>query len=144
VAFGAVGFIDGAQDTPQHRRQATNKFKEDLKSALHHVPDLDVFIFFTNVDLTPNNQTDLWAFARGLKHAIHVELFAREQIRLVLNTPQGFGLRLQYLDIEMSKDEQASLFSAHGEEIQATLARRFTNMDAAMARIEFFADNPAL
>jgi len=42
----------------------------------------------------------------------------------------GFGLRLRHLDIELSKSEQASFFAAYGEEIQATIARKFTDWTA--------------
>jgi hypothetical protein len=138
-----VGFIDGAQDSPQHRRQARNKFKQDLKSALLHTPDLEVFLFFTNVALTPKDQDGLRGAARDIKRTLQVELFTREQLRMALNTPRGFGLRFQYLDIEMSREEQASFFSAHGEQIQATLARGLTDIELSMARMEFLADKPS-
>jgi hypothetical protein len=143
LAFGAVGFIDGALDTQQHRRQAGNKFQEDLNSALKHAPDLDVFVFFTNVALTAKDHDSLRDGARAIKRPLHIEIFARERIRMLLNSPKGFGLRFQYLDIEMSRAEQASFFSAHGEEIQATLTRGFTDLDLSMARLEFLADKPS-
>ncbi len=143
LVFAAVGFIRGAQDTPQHRRQTANKFDHDLRSALKHAPDLDVFVFFTNVALTAKDRDGLCDAARAIKHSIYTEIFDREQIRLILNTPRGFGLRFQYLDLEMSKEEQQSFFSEHGEEIQAMLARRFTDIDSSMARMEFLADKPS-
>jgi hypothetical protein len=143
LAFGAVGFIDGANDSASHRRQIKKKFRDDLESALRHQADLEVFIFFTNVALTPADQDEVRNFAIGLKRRLVVELFTREQIRATLDTPMGFGLRLGYLDIEMSKSEQASFFAAFGKEIQATIARKFTDLDRSMARLEFLADKPS-
>jgi len=143
LAFGAVGFIDGANDSASHRRQIKKKFRDDLASALRHRADLDVFVFFTNVALTPTDQDELRSAARGIKCNIVVELFTREQIRAALDTPMGFGLRLRHLDIELSKSEQASFFAAYGEEIQATIARKFTDLDRSMARLEFLADKPS-
>jgi hypothetical protein len=143
LAFGAVGFIDGANDSASHRRQIKKKFRDDLASALRHRADLDVFVFFTNVALTPTDQDEVRNAARELKRTMVVELFTREEIRAALNTPKGFGLRLGYLDIEMSKSEQASFFAAYGEEIQATITRSFTDLDRSMARVEFLADKPS-
>ncbi len=143
LAFGAVGFIDGANDSAPQRRQIRKKFRDDLASALKHRADLDVFVFFTNVALTPTDQDELRKDARELKRTLIVELFTREQMRAALNTPKGFGLRLGYLDIEMSKSEQTSFFAAYGEEIQATITRTFTSLDRSMARVEFLADKPS-
>jgi len=143
LAFGAVSFLDGANDSAPHRRQIKKKFRNDLASALTHRADLDVFIFFTNVALTPTDQDELRNAARALKPTIVVELFTREEIRAALNTPEGFGLRLGYLDIEMSKSEQTSFFAAYGEEIQATIMKTFTGLDRSMARVEFLADKPS-
>ncbi len=140
LAFGAVGFIDGANDSASHRRQIKKKFRDDLASALKHRVDLDVFVFFTNVALTAADQDEMERAARELKRTLVLELFTREEIRAALNTPKGFGLRLAYLDIEMSKSEQTSFFATYGEEIQATIARKFTDLDRSMARVEFLAD----
>jgi hypothetical protein len=56
LCFGAVGFVNDATDTDQHRDQIQKKFKDDLKSSLEVRSGSDkpkVFVFFTNVSLTP-------------------------------------------------------------------------------------------
>lgn len=139
LAFGAVSFVNTANDSTSQKSQIKKKFRADLKSALNHKPDLDVFVFFTNIDLTPAEVEELGnqVPANG---KLLVEIFHRERIRMALDSPSGFGYRYQYLDIKMSEDEQVTFFSEFGDQLQNLIARKFTDLDRSLERIEFFAD----
>jgi hypothetical protein len=50
-AIGAIGFVNQANDSPEHKRKAKRKFADDLKSAATAEPALKAFVFFTNVNL---------------------------------------------------------------------------------------------
>ena len=116
-----------------------NKFQDDLKNALNKNPELINFIFFTNVDLTPSEVENLksHAFEKGIKNA---EIFYREKIRQALDSPQCYGYRLQYLDIEMSKEEQASfieILQSNNKKELIEIKEQNQVLDSKIARIEF-------
>jgi hypothetical protein len=50
--YGAVGFVNQASDTEEHKKRVQRKFADDLESALNADPKPTVFVFFTNVNLT--------------------------------------------------------------------------------------------
>lgn len=139
VAFAAVAFVNGANDSPAQKRRIKAKFRSDLGSALGHKPDLGMFAFFTNVDLSPAEIADLQSHARSLSPTA-VEIFYRERMRMALDQPSGFVLRHQYLDLPMSDDEQITFFSEFGDQLQILIARKFTDLDRSLQRIEFCAD----
>src|SRR5580700_4964053 len=79
--FGAVGFVNQATDIEEHKKKAIKKFADDLTEALKQNPRPDVFVFFTNVNLTVAEKDQLIrdAQARGLAHA---EIVDRERLRI--------------------------------------------------------------
>ena len=134
VVWGAVGFKNGGGADASSRRWATRKFKEDLDRALKENPDLPGFVFFTNVDLTPGQMEKLTrhAYARTLKF---VEIYDFERLRHVLDNPEGFVARLQYLGIPMSPTEQAALVSRFGNQLQNAVTARFGRVERTLARM---------
>ena len=137
--WGAVGFRNDAGSSTEDRNWAERKFKSDLDSALKEHPTLSGFVFFTNVDLTPGQHESLKRYAYERK-VTHVEVFDFHRIRDALDRPVGFIARLQYLDIEMSKDEQLGLVSNFGQELQKTLNSGFSRMERTLERLEKFLD----
>ncbi|MEK7404063.1 MAG: hypothetical protein AAB225_03050 [Acidobacteriota bacterium] len=142
LAFGAVAFVNGANDSDAQRRQVTKKFHADLRSALKHKPDLGLFVFFTNIDLAPTEIGVLENDA-STKGNLAVEIFCRERMRLALDTASGFAFRHQYLGIKMSDEEQATFSTEFGDDLHRLIARKFTDIDRSLERIEFFADRPS-
>jgi hypothetical protein len=136
LVFGAVGFVNQANDSGEDKKKATKKFKEDLMVALEQQPRPEVFIFFTNVNLTVREKKDLvkGAKKRGLAHA---EVFDRELIRLSLDNPDGLGVRFQYLDISLSDAEQKTFFARWGDDIQGVIADGFGRVQTSLNRIHF-------
>lgn len=82
----------------------TTKFKHDLKGVAVH--GADGFAFVTNQYLKASERESLIEVAGGQA----TDLLHRERIAAVLNSPQNYGTRLDFLDIEMSKEEQLAFF----------------------------------
>ncbi|GAB2956104.1 Fic family protein [Amycolatopsis acidiphila] len=68
--------------------------------------DADGFVFFINQHLSLGQRRDL--LRQG---SVDDEIFHLERIRSVLDSPRGYGLRLDYLDREMNVEEQVAFFS---------------------------------
>lgn len=104
---------------PPTRSNAQNvreKFLHDLEGVARH--KRDKFAFFTNQRVTPGERASLASSATP----VPVELYHQERIRSILDSPRGYGLRLEYLRIPMTEEEQYSLWSTLGDEITARLA----------------------
>lgn len=137
--WGAVGFRNGAKDDNADKNWVKKKFRSDLKSALEKNRSLKGFVFLTNVDLTPTEQENLKKYG-GSKGVGHVDVFNRERLRLILDGVEGWGYRLQFLDIEMSKEEQSAFISKFGARLESLLEQQRQDIDAKLQRIEFLHD----
>ncbi|MDM8555950.1 hypothetical protein QUF75_14570 [Desulfococcaceae bacterium HSG7] len=82
-----------------------SKFTDDLKGV--KINDANGFIFVTNQKLTIGDRKELNKFANN----IETDLFHLERITLTLNSPECYGIRLEYLDIEMDKEEQLAFIA---------------------------------
>lgn len=67
--------------------------------------------FVTNQELTLRERKDLKDI--GKPHTI--EIFHIERITHILDTAKNYGIRLEFLDIELSKEEQLSYFAIKDE-----------------------------
>lgn len=138
-AWGAIGFRNGGGNDNQARKEAADKFEDDLKRALKENAALQCFVFFTNVDLTPSLIDELKGKANKKGVAI-VDIVAFEQLRHLLDLPEGLLARLQYLDIPMSKDEQLALIHKFGGQLQNAVSARFDRVEQTLAKMERFLD----
>jgi hypothetical protein len=134
--FGAVGFVNQANDSVEHKRQIGKKFREDVVACLDAEKRPEVFLFFTNVNLSLGEKDELIAYAKS-KGFAYVEIFDRERIRLSLDNPDGLSIRYQYLQIPLSDAEQATFFARWGEDIQAFISDRFSRLESRLNRIQF-------
>lgn len=97
----------------------TKKFSDDYKGVSKN--KAVGFIFVTNQKITPSKRTSL-----ALKFPSS-EIFHGERVCGALDSPKGYGVRLEYLGIELTKAEQISFLDfhldlkSHFEEIKATL-----------------------
>jgi hypothetical protein len=135
-AIGAIGFVNQANDSQDHKRKAKKKFSEDLKSALSSEPDLKAFVFFANVNLTASEKDALIREAKSQGLA-HCEIMDRERMRLVLEGADGLSIRFQALGIPMSEAEQATFFARWGDDIQSVIADGFGEVKKALNRMQF-------
>ncbi|MFP4028475.1 MAG: hypothetical protein ACLFWL_11850 [Candidatus Brocadiia bacterium] len=142
----AVGFRNSARDDKEDKRWVENKFTDDLRRALEEDETLQGFVFFTNIDLTPGETDALKEF--GKKEGVgHIDIFARERLRLALDSVEGWGYRLRFLDIAMSKEEQIAFTDRFGARLESLLEDQKTELreqqneiNEKLRRIEFFHD----
>lgn len=135
-AFGAVGFVNQANDSDEQKRKIKGKFSSDLQSAVSAEPKPDVFVFFTNISLTIGEKDTLVADAKAAKF-IYCDIFDRERIRIILDNADGFSIRFQYLGLPLSEAEQASFFAKWGDDIQSVVSTGFQRIEKALDRILF-------
>jgi hypothetical protein len=134
--FGAVGFVNQATDSDTHKKAAAKKFSDDMSEALRQDPRPEVFVFFTNVNLTAGEKDALVNSAK-LKGLAHAEVFDRERIRIALDGPDGFSIRFQYLGIPLSEAEQATFFARWGDDIRGVISDGFGAIQESLNRIRF-------
>jgi hypothetical protein len=103
--------------TKQTFASILKKAKADFKGVKKN--NVDGFIFFTNQHLT-NTQKSKLIQELGNKN---IELFHLERIVTLLNSPVGYGIRLEFLNIELSKTEQLSYFATRDKGVQVILKR---------------------
>lgn len=139
VAFGAVGFLSQANDSGKHRKRSMRKFEDDLDAALTAEAQLKVFVFFTNVNLTVSEESKLEGSARS-RGITTCEIFDRERIRITLDSPDGFSIRFQYLNISLSEAEQKSFFAKWGDDIQGVISEGFGKLERTLNRLQFLAE----
>jgi hypothetical protein len=134
VAYGAVGFHNGANDSDEQKKKIKAKFSSDIRSALAAKPDLKAFAFLTNLHFTMGEQSEMKAEARksGIEHC---DILDRERLRIELDSPGGFFIRFQYLGIPMSEAEQASFLARYGDRIQEVVSTGFQRIERVLNRI---------
>ena len=86
-------------------REIQEKFEGNLAKASAH--DAMNFVFFTNQELTLGERVKL----EDLAPPIAVDIYHLERIASCLDNPSGYGLRLEFVSIEMTKEEQISFFN---------------------------------
>lgn len=136
LAYGAVGFVNQAADVEEKKRTIRAKFGDDLISAWDANPRPSVFVFFTNVNFTVGEKSDLVSQARAKGFAA-CEILDRERLRAALDSPDGFAARFQFLSIAMSESEQASFFAKWGDEIQSVIATGFQEVHSTLSQLLF-------
>lgn len=112
--WGAVGFRNGGGRDEAARKSAQQKFRDDLRSAKKANPELTSFVFFTNVDLTPDQKAALIAYAEKVE--VKAQVFDLEVLRHALDTPVGVHIRDAYLGTSPNEDWkplQASKISSY-------------------------------
>lgn len=75
--------------------------------------------FITNQELTLSERKELKDI--GKPHTI--EIFHLERITHILDTAKNYGIRLEFLDIELSKEEQLSYFASRDDQMTSLSAK---------------------
>jgi fido (protein-threonine AMPylation protein) len=88
-------------------RELRDKFFSDMEGVQKN--SADGIVFLTNQQLSPTQRTELANHATKLGHKSII--YHLERIRALLDSPSGYGARLEFLDIDMSREEQLSFFS---------------------------------
>lgn len=142
--FGAVGFVNNATDTNEHRNKIRKKFSDDLAEIKTATADErrrtpTVFVFFTNVGLTPGiiDALKKSAYEQGV---IVCEVFDRERLRILLDRNSGYAIRYRYLDIPLSDAEQKDFFGTWGDQLQEMMTSNLTEIGSTTKRLVFLAE----
>jgi hypothetical protein len=94
------------------------KFCHDFEGVAKH--SRQGFVFLTNQPITPGKREDLCHHAGPAP----VELYHLERIRSILDSPKGYGFRLEYLRIPMTEEDQHSFWSTMKDDIIGRLDRQ--------------------
>jgi Fic/DOC family len=103
--------------TPVTFPKIKNKYQADLAGVAAN--DADGFVFFVNQMLTVGQRKNLLA----LGNPVSDEIFHLERISGELDSPRGYGLRLEHLQIPMSPEEQVSYFNTLEQDTLQRLIR---------------------
>jgi fido (protein-threonine AMPylation protein) len=93
--------------TEQTFSKLKKKFLNDLKGVSKN--KADGLAFITNQHISPEERNALTRIAQD--KSCKAIIYHLERIRVLLDSPTGYGVRLEFLDIEMSREEQLSFFS---------------------------------
>jgi hypothetical protein len=137
ITFGAVGFVNQANDSDEQKKTIKAKFSSDLSSALSSNAKLSAFVFFTNINLTIGEKESLINEAKK-SNILFCEILDRERLRISLDSPDGFSIRFQYLNVSLSEEEQASFFARWGDDIQSVISTGFQRIENTLNRVLFF------
>lgn len=137
VTFGAVGFVNQANDSDKQKKIIKAKFSSDLSSALSSNAKLSAFVFFTNINFTIGEKESLKNEAKK-SNILFCDILDRERLRISLDSPDGFSIRFQYLNISLSEEEQASFFARWGDDIQSVISTEFQRIENTLNRVLFF------
>lgn len=138
TAFAAVGFLNQANDSDEQKKRIRRKFEDDLQAAISN-RGVSVFVFFTNVNVTITEKTEMDTLARS-KGITYCDVLDRERLRILLDSPDGFSIRFQYLGIPLSEAEQATFFAKWGDDIQGVISEGFGKLERTLNRLQFLAE----
>ena len=105
--IGAVYFPRGQQSFSDIK----DKFSHDLDGVKTN--GAVGIAFVTNQELRLSERKIL----TELDPSIDVQIYHLERIASLLNTPAYYGIRMEFLEIEMSKEEQIAFFANQGKEM---------------------------
>jgi hypothetical protein len=87
------------------------KFTSDIKGIKKN--KVSGLAFVTNQELTLSERKEL----KNTGKPNIIEIYHLERVTHILDTPKNYGVRLEFLDIELSKEEQLSYFASRDDKI---------------------------
>lgn len=120
--IGAVYFPRGQQTFANIK----DKFLHDLAGVKAN--DAAGLAFVTNQELRLGERKEL----SELSGDVDVQIYHLERIASLLNTPSCYGIRMEFLDITMSKEEQLAFFADKDQRlarIETTMERLLLGLD---------------
>lgn len=100
-------------------KDVKEKFEDDFKGVAKN--SAKGIAFFTNQHLTPSERNSLEKIAKDSSSTSRI--YHVEAIRTILDSPRGYGMRLEYLRIPMKPEEQVSFVSQYGSDLSAAMDR---------------------
>lgn len=105
--LGAVYFPRGQKEFKYIKEKYIHDFAGVKKNNAKGI------VFITNQELRLSERKELEQY----DVSIDVRIYHLERIASLLNTPKFYGVRLEFLDIEMTKEEQLSCFTINDNKI---------------------------
>lgn len=134
VWTGAVYF----PPTPVAFSSVKRKFQSDLGK----VPSTNRgFAFITNRPLSPTQRTTLETLGTAAGKA--VDIFHLERLRALLDGPRGYGVRLQYLGLAMTTEDQLAWFSESDDRVMNAVTLNTRELLAIKSMLQGVAKNNA-
>lgn len=112
--------------THQNFRSVKEKFLHDYEGVARN--NATGFAFFVNQPITPTERTDLI----GLTDLKLIEIYHLERITSLLDSPRGYGPRLEYLRIAMNEEEQLAFWSS----LNSAMNDRFVTFESGVADLK--------
>ncbi|OFX21011.1 MAG: hypothetical protein A2033_11845 [Bacteroidetes bacterium GWA2_31_9] len=104
---GGIKWI-GATFFPRGQQSFKDIKKKFLKDSVGiKKNNVEGFAFLTNQELTLKERDELKTFEKSY----NIEIYHLERIAGILDSPENYGVRLDFLDIEMTKEEQISVLA---------------------------------
>lgn len=100
-------------------KRISTKFKDDLKGVA--LNNADGIAFVTNQALTLSERKEL---ENSVDETVEVEIFHLDRIASILDQPSCYGTRLEFLDIEMTREEQLSFMADVYQQVDALKLER--------------------
>lgn len=116
--IGAAYFPRGQQNFSAIKK----KYRHDLEGAYRN--GAKGIAFITNQELSLMERKTL----EETDEAIDVRIYHLERIANILNMPKMYGIRLEYLEIEMTKEEQLAYFSYVNEQGITRIERKLDDL----------------
>jgi fido (protein-threonine AMPylation protein) len=112
--------------------EVETKFRSDLEgTTLHKRGGL---VFITNQRLTLGERDTLAEVAQSAEK--ECDIYNVERLRAVLDVPEGYGVRAEFLGTTMSPDEQIAYFARSGNQLEAAIERNTTQLRRLSRQIE--------
>ena len=98
-----------------------SKFEHDLEGVKQNKAKGIVFV--TNQELRLSERKEV----TEIDDDIDVQIYHLERLATLLNSPANYGIRMEFLEIEMSKEEQLAFFANHNQ--------KMSNIEAALEKL---------
>lgn len=118
--------------TEQMFNQVETKFASDLAKAKAH--NRNGFVFMTNQRLTRGQRKTLIEAAADEKQ--ECDVYDVERMRSVLDSPEGYGVRVAYLRISMTPEEQVAFFASRENHLADEMAEHTRHMHMVLRHLE--------
>lgn len=115
--IGAVYFPRGQQSFSDIK----SKFEHDLEGVKRNKANGIVFV--TNQELRLSERKEL----TEIDDDMDVQIYHLERLTTLLNSPENYGIRMEFLELEMNKEEQLAFFANQNQKI--------SNIEAALEKL---------
>jgi fido (protein-threonine AMPylation protein) len=131
---GKVLYVAGVYfpTTDKSLSDIKSKFQNDIEGAIRH--ERTGIAFITNQTISVEGRKQLEEISH--QHGRLCELYHRERIRAVLDSPTGYGVRLEHLRIPMNESEQLAYFASSSKQIEYAIERNTREIQTLSKKIE--------